>query len=198
MSFQPRSNDLELARTTLQKGPDENGTAACDVMRVSAPPSLSAALPMWRGFQRIFGVCAGTLTRVGRIGVNARYAYREEIWAMKNSELKERLARYRQIKLSVIGRKSGKAISMPVWFVLEGQSLFLLPVRGSHTQWYKNVLSNPSIRVDARGSQAGFQATPITHPNVVKSIVEKFRQKYGAKDVKKYYSKFDVAVLAEL
>ena len=30
--------------------------------------------------------------------------------------LKARLARFRQIKLSVIGRKSGKAISIPVWF----------------------------------------------------------------------------------
>jgi hypothetical protein len=31
--------------------------------------------------------------------------------------LKERLARYRQIKLSVVGRKSGRTISIPVWFV---------------------------------------------------------------------------------
>jgi hypothetical protein len=31
--------------------------------------------------------------------------------------LKERLARYCQIKISVIGRKSGKTISIPVWFV---------------------------------------------------------------------------------
>ncbi len=29
----------------------------------------------------------------------------------------------------------------------------------------------------------------------MKSVVEKFREKYGAKDLKKYYSKFDVAVL---
>jgi F420H(2)-dependent quinone reductase len=56
--------------------------------------------------------------------------------------LKERLARYRQIKLSVIGRKSGKTISIPVWFVLEGEKLYLLAVKGSETQWYKNVLKN--------------------------------------------------------
>ena len=35
--------------------------------------------------------------------------------------LKERLSRYRQIKISVIGRKSGKTISIPLWFVLEGE-----------------------------------------------------------------------------
>jgi len=49
--------------------------------------------------------------------------------------LKDRLARYRQIKISMIGRKSGRTISIPVWFVLEGDSLYLLPVQGSDTQW---------------------------------------------------------------
>ncbi|PYV71565.1 MAG: DUF2255 domain-containing protein [Acidobacteria bacterium] len=112
--------------------------------------------------------------------------------------LKDRLPRYRQIKLSVTGRKSGKMISMPVWFVLEGEKLYLLPVRGSDTQWYRNVLKNPSIRIDARGVEAELRATPITDAKALKSVIEKFRQKYGAKDVKKYYSKFDVAILVKL
>ena len=46
-----------------------------------------------------------------------------------NDDLKGRLARYRQIKITVIGRKSGKTISIPVWFVLEGEKLYLLPVQ---------------------------------------------------------------------
>jgi hypothetical protein len=32
----------------------------------------------------------------------------------------------------------------------------------------------------------------------VKAVVEKFQEKYGASDVKKYYSGFDVAVLVRL
>ena len=112
--------------------------------------------------------------------------------------LKDRLARYRQIEISVIGRKSGQTISIPVWFVLEGEKLYLLPVKGSETQWYRNVLHNPSIRIDARGVGAEIRATPVTDAKAVKSVVEKFRDKYGAKDVKKYYSKFDVAVVVEL
>ena len=117
---------------------------------------------------------------------------------MKESELKSRLTRYRQIKLSVIGRKSGQTISIPVWFVLEGEKLHLLPVQGSDTQWYKNVLKNTSIRIDARGVEGEFRAKPITESNLVKSVIEKFCEKYGAKDVKRYYSKFDVAVLIQL
>ena len=117
---------------------------------------------------------------------------------MKQNELTTRLSRYRQINLSVTGRKSGQTISMPVWFVLEGEKLYLLPVSGSETQWYKNVLQNPEIRIDARGAAAGLQAGPITDAKSVKSVIEKFREKYGANNVKKYYSKFDVAVVADL
>ncbi len=114
-------------------------------------------------------------------------------------ELKDRLARYRQIRISVIGRKSGRIISVPVWFVSEGgNKLYLLPVQGSDTQWYKNVLHNPKVRISARDKEAKFRAKPITDPKVVKSVVEEFRAKYGAEDVKKYYSKLDVAVLVDL
>ena len=116
---------------------------------------------------------------------------------MKENKLKDRLARYRQIKLSVTGRKSGKMISMPVWFVLEGEKLYLLPVRGSDSQWYRNVLKNPSIRIDARGVEAEFRATPISEAKTVKSVIEKFREKYGVSDVKKYYSSLDVAVVIQ-
>jgi deazaflavin-dependent oxidoreductase (nitroreductase family) len=112
--------------------------------------------------------------------------------------LRERLTRYRQIKITVIGRKSGRTISIPVWFVAEGQKLYLLPVQGSDTQWYKNVLKNSSIRVDARGAKAELTAETISKSDAVNTVIERFRQKYGAGDVKKYYSKLDVAVLAVL
>ena|SRR2546427_378813 len=117
--------------------------------------------------------------------------------ARKNA-LKDRLSRYREINITVTGRKSGRAISIPVWFVLEDDKLYLLPVQGSDTQWYKNVLKNPSIRIDARSAEAKLQAVPITDATGVSSVVEKFRDKYGANNVRKYYSKFDVAVLAQM
>ncbi len=116
----------------------------------------------------------------------------------RNDSLKERLSRFRQITISVTGRKSGRAISIPVWFVWEGENLYLLPVQGSATQWYKNMRKNPAMRIEARGVAAERKAVPITDPVRVSSVVEKFRDKYGAGDVKKYYSKFDVAVLLSM
>jgi hypothetical protein len=116
----------------------------------------------------------------------------------RNDALKDRLSRYREIEISVIGRNSGRTISIPVWFVLEDEKLYLLPVQGSDTQWYKNVLKNPSIRIHVRSAEAKLQTVPITDATGVASVVEKFRDKYGANDVRKYYSKFDVAVLAQI
>jgi deazaflavin-dependent oxidoreductase (nitroreductase family) len=112
--------------------------------------------------------------------------------------LRDHLSKSREIDITVTGRKSGRDISNPVWFVLDEDKLYLVPVQGSDTQWYKNVLKNPSIRINADGAKGELQGVPITEADRVSSIVEKFREKYGAKDVKKYYSKLDVAVLAPM
>ena len=113
-------------------------------------------------------------------------------------DLKDRLSRYHEIKITVTGRKSGRAISIPVWFVFEDGKLELLPVKGSDTKWYKNVLKNPTVRIDARGAEAEVKVAHVTNAKEVASVAEKFRAKYGAGDVKKYYSKLDVAVIAQI
>jgi deazaflavin-dependent oxidoreductase (nitroreductase family) len=116
----------------------------------------------------------------------------------RGDSLRDRLSRYREVNVSVIGRKSGRTISNPVWFVLEENELYLVPVHGSDTQWYKNVLKNPSIQIDARGAEAELQATAVTDSKRVSTVVEKFGEKYGASEIKKYYSKLDVAVVAQV
>ena len=115
----------------------------------------------------------------------------------RNDALRDRLSRASEINISVTGRKSGRAITIPVWFVFEDDELYLLPVQGSDTQWYKNVLKKPMMRLDARGAEAEVKVTPITAATQVLFVVEKFRAKYAG-DVKKYYSKFDAAVVAQL
>jgi hypothetical protein len=109
-------------------------------------------------------------------------------------DLRERLTRTRQIKISVTGRKSGATISLPVWFVLEADNLYLLPVYGSDTQWFKNLEKNRILGISAGGAEAKLKPTLVRQPTAVKAVVQKFRAKYGPADVKKYYRKFDVAV----
>lgn len=81
-----------------------------------------------------------------------------------------------------------------MWFVVEGERLYLVPVRGSDGEWYKNVLKTPTIRLAAAGAQASANATPIRDEAKVDQILDKFRGKYGAQDVEAYYPRQDAAV----
>ena len=73
--------------------------------------------------------------------------------------------------------------------------MYLLPVQGSETNWYKNMLKDPTIKIAINGKmQITKTAKPITDSNKVKDIVDKFRSKYGSSEVKKYYTKLDVGV----
>jgi len=111
-----------------------------------------------------------------------------------SADFKNALAETDEVELTVTGRASGRETSRPVWFVQDGDTLYLLPVKGSDSTWFKNVPKTPSMRLAAKGAAISAVARPITDPRRVRDVVDKFRAKYGADEVKKYYSKFDVAV----
>jgi F420H(2)-dependent quinone reductase len=113
---------------------------------------------------------------------------------MATSNLASVLSDVEEIQLGVIGRRTGRTRTRPVWFVLEGGTLYLLPVAGSDTEWYQNVLEHPSITLAAKGTRWTGRARRITSRPQVRAVVKRFRAKHGAADVKKYYSKLDVAV----
>jgi len=46
-----------------------------------------------------------------------------------NDALKDRLSKSNEITITVTGRKSGRAVSIPVWFVFDGDKRYLLPVK---------------------------------------------------------------------
>jgi deazaflavin-dependent oxidoreductase (nitroreductase family) len=113
---------------------------------------------------------------------------------MVNQELIPALDSNQEIQLIVTGRKSGQEISRPVWFVRDGDRMDLVPVTGTDSHWYKNVLKEPVIRVVAGSAQLTARATPVTDPARVGEILDMFRAKYGARDVAAYCPKPNVAV----
>jgi hypothetical protein len=114
---------------------------------------------------------------------------------MSKPELYQRLDSAREIELNVKGRKSGSDLSRPVWFVREGNILYLLPLNGSDTNWYKNMLVNPMSKLSLNGTEIlSANGRPITDKNRVADVVRKFNSRYGEGEVKKYYTKFDAAV----
>jgi deazaflavin-dependent oxidoreductase (nitroreductase family) len=113
---------------------------------------------------------------------------------MALAELRSALESTGEIQITVTGRRSGREISNPVWFVHDDEKLFLVPVNGADSDWYRNLLQTPTIRISVDGAEATATATPITDPAKVRDVVEKFRAKYGADQVERYYPRLDVAV----
>jgi hypothetical protein len=117
---------------------------------------------------------------------------------MSKADVHQKLDRAYEITLSVKGRKSGSDIPRPVWFVHEANTLYLLPVQGSDTNWYKNMLVDPTLKISVNGTEISARGKRITDNNSIDDIVKKFKSKYGEGDVKKYYTNFDVAVEVKL
>jgi hypothetical protein len=113
---------------------------------------------------------------------------------MSKADIHQRLDRVSEVTLSVKGRKSGRDIRRPVWFVYEGNTLYLLPVQASDTNWYKNLLVDPTLKISINGIETPARGKLITDSNRVDDIVRKFNSKYSEGEVKKYYTKFDAAV----
>ncbi|MGN6346867.1 MAG: nitroreductase/quinone reductase family protein [Candidatus Nitrosocosmicus sp.] len=113
---------------------------------------------------------------------------------MSKGDLHHKLNTALEITLSIKGRISGKDIPRPVWFAYEDSMLYLLPVHGSGTNWYKNLLSDPMLKISVNAIEILARGQPITDSNGVGEVTNKFKSKYGEGDIKKYYTKFDVAV----
>jgi deazaflavin-dependent oxidoreductase (nitroreductase family) len=105
-----------------------------------------------------------------------------------------------EIQITVRGRRSGKEISLPVWFVVvdRDKKIFLLPMHGSRSQWYKNLVESPTIQVSLGKTATKVQSKPVTNRDTVEQVADKFREKYGADQVKKYYTRFDACAEIQL
>lgn len=113
---------------------------------------------------------------------------------MTTQDFLQDLRRRKEISITVKGRRTGRAMTFPVWFVLQGETLWLLPVRGSRTQWHRNVLVNPTLTVRTGRKRRTFVARSVDHRQTVKAVVESFRKKYSPREITRYYTGLDIAV----
>ena len=97
------------------------------------------------------------------------------------------LEKAKEINISVIGRNTGKTITLPVWFVYEKDTLWLLPVNGSNTQWYQNLLKNPAITMKVGKEERTLKAQVLKTATSVGKVIQSFQQKYSPEMIAKYY-----------
>lgn len=99
-----------------------------------------------------------------------------------------------ELQIAVTGRKSGNKIALPVWFVRENNTVFLLPLNGSDTQWYKNLEKAKKITISSGNLKLEPTVKLVRDQKKIEVIIEKLRKKHSPAEVKKYYTKFDAGV----
>ena len=102
---------------------------------------------------------------------------------MTQADFMRALQARKEISITVKGRRSGRELSLPVWFVREGNTLWLLPLHGSRTQWYRNVVADHAVTVRAGRRALRVAGRPIRDRTAVQRVLDQFRKKYGAADV---------------
>jgi hypothetical protein len=89
-------------------------------------------------------------------------------------------------------KRSGKWTTRPVWFVVDGATVYLLPMYGTDTKWYKYATADPEIKLSASGRKVHAQARPVLDVQEFAGVIDRFRSKYG--ELKRYYRKLDAAI----
>ena len=113
---------------------------------------------------------------------------------MTEDALTQGLKKRRQISITVIGRRTGRSITRPVWFVFEDNALWLVPVYGSQTQWYRNLQAHRSITIRVGSERRELRARLLKNAPAVRKVIRRFREKYTAEQIERWYTGLDVAV----
>jgi len=113
---------------------------------------------------------------------------------MASKEFLEALKSASEVELTVKG--AGKWTTRPVWFAVDGATVYLLPMYGADTKWYKHVTVNPEIELSVKGKGVRAQARPLLGAQQLADVTSRFRSKYG--ELERYYRKLDVAIAVDI
>jgi hypothetical protein len=106
----------------------------------------------------------------------------------------EELKSRSEIELFV--QRSRRWTTRPVWFVVDGATVYLLPVHGTDTKWYKHVTANPEIELSVKGKKVRAQTRILLDAQQLADVINRFRSKYG--ELERYYKKLDVALAVDI
>jgi deazaflavin-dependent oxidoreductase (nitroreductase family) len=82
------------------------------------------------------------------------------------------------LKLTTVGRKSGQPRTADIWFVVEGDHLFVQAGKKARTGWLVNIKHRPDVELEIRGTKFHGRAAVVAGPSDRQRILALFRQKY--------------------
>jgi deazaflavin-dependent oxidoreductase (nitroreductase family) len=90
----------------------------------------------------------------------------------------QRIADQSTVELTTIGRKSGQARTVTIWFVHDQGRLYVQAGKDGKTDWYRNLLAKPEVTLRFEGLTVRGTAKPIDDPAETERIHGLFSGKY--------------------
>jgi deazaflavin-dependent oxidoreductase (nitroreductase family) len=92
----------------------------------------------------------------------------------------QRLAKIKSLQTIVLthyGRKSGKPYDVVIWFVIEGERMFLGTANKSRN-WVRNVMAKPNVVIKAGGENFIATVREIAEPSLQEHVMGLVQSKY--------------------
>ena len=89
-----------------------------------------------------------------------------------------KLARHKTTRLTHYGRKTGKPYQVTIWFLVDGETLYLTTMDMGR-QWTQNVQSNPEIELEMGGERIQGRVEGVVSTDAeMKRVVDLMKRKY--------------------
>ncbi|HSV08250.1 MAG TPA: nitroreductase/quinone reductase family protein [Candidatus Binatus sp.] len=97
-----------------------------------------------------------------------------------SSDLAARLASVKDrgtLRITTRGRKSGRPHGVPIWFLVEGTTVFLATLNADR-DWVRNVARTPEVELDVDALRLRGRASTVSDPGLEAHIRDLLARKY--------------------
>src|SRR5258706_11262979 len=81
--------------------------------------------------------------------------------------------------VTTVGRRSGKAHEIEIWFGVIGDTMYLISGNGPNSDWYRNALAEPRVSVRLAGEVHAGVARAVADPAERRRVGDLMGGKYG-------------------
>ena len=96
---------------------------------------------------------------------------------MKDTERLHKVASRQTVKLTHYGRKSGKPYEVTIWFVVDGERVFI-GTANVNRQWVRNVQKTPAVKLSIGGEKFEGTARFLADRSEHEQAMARVRRKY--------------------
>lgn len=77
--------------------------------------------------------------------------------------------------ITTTGRKSGRQFSTPIGYLRDGETVYAFNL-GGHSNWYKNMLANPLVKLEIKGKAYMMRGEKITDSAEAERVLGLYQQ----------------------